>query len=710
MKTLLPILAFLFSSICIGQTTIFQTIPATGGATSSFRAPNGTTSHTSLRAHYLIPASELTALPSGVKITTVAFNLISGTNATANGNLKFYMENTTATTNTKSTTWATAITGMDSVYNGTFTVPNTTGTAQAPITLTDTFTYSGGGIFIAYEYIGSAFGTVSAVYDCNNTISGAVKIIFNATTTPGATLTGTSSWRPILTVGYANPFTNDMIVDKLELDFGHPNKIKNTTQAVVGVVRNKSSGNLTSVPVTLTITGANASINTQTIASLAPGASDTLTFSGLSLANSGMQTVKLSVPPDQFTANDSIELVQKVSCDSLSYIDNSAPYTAIGFNMGSGILAAKHTNSSTKNITINSIFANIDVNTNITGNQIQAVLLDTGGAIIDSSSIVTITSAQLGATVNFPLTGSNVITSANPDYFVGIRQYPDTVTGYFPLSSHPPSTVPTDRYYSFNLNGSAQSTAYTTLGTLGIGAILEVEKITLANSDANDSICEGESVTFTASGTTSAMYNFKNGATSLQNTASPSYSSAINSTSTITVEGSYNGCVILSNSSSITVTVTDTSVNKIDDSTATANATGSSYQWIDCNTGVAVAGATSQTFMASMSGDYKVAVTTNGCTDTSSCYSFIVPVASINENSIRGLNVFPSPAENILTLQTENVILTNITVLDVRGKLIGNYSPQKTQINLDVSTLPSGVYLLNIESEKGKEIRRFIKQ
>ena len=709
MKNLL-LLLILISSQMFGQTSIFQTIPATGGANSAFRAPNGTSLHTSLRAHYIIPASELTALPSGIDITSVAFNLISGTDAMATGNLKFYMENTTATTNTKSTTWATAITGMDSVYDGSFTVPNTTGAAQAPITLSDTFNYTGGGIFIAYEYIGSSFGTVNAIYDCNNTLASGLRVIYNATTTPGAILSSTSSWRPILTVGYANPFTNDMIVDNLTLNLGHHNQINDTNQTVVGIVRNKSSGNLTSIPVTLTITGANPSVSTQTIASLSPGSSDTLTFSGLSAAMSGMQTVKLSVPSDQFTSNDSLQLVQSISCDTLSYTDNSAPYTAIGFNMGSGILAAKHTSSSSMNTTIKAIYANIDANTNITGNQLQAVLLDTGGNILDSSAIVTISSAQLGARVVFPLTGNNLILPANPDYFIGIRQYPDTSVGYFPLSSHSPSTSPGDRYYSFNMDGSSQSVAYTTLGNLGVGALLEVERLTLANSDANDSICPGERVTFTASGASYPSYNFKNGATSLQNTASTTYVTNPTSTTTISVEAMYNSCPVFSNISTINVVIVNATANKMNDTTAMAVATGASYQWIDCGTGLAVAGETSQTFITTATGNYKVAVTQNGCSDTSSCYNLIKSYAGIDEGKIESLEVFPSPATSVLTVKTDNIQISSVVIMEVSGKIISTTSPNNRTVKLDVANLPSGIYLLQVVTEKGTEVRRFIKQ
>lgn len=693
-----------------GQAILNQSIPATLGANSTLRAPNGLTAHTTIRAHYMIYPSELTALPIGAQIVSVGFVYVNGVDTNASGNLKFYLENSTATSNTKSTTWTTAITGMDTLYDGAYSIPISTTPTTSTITLSDTFVYTGNGIQVAYDYLGSTFASVAATYDCNNSVAGDLKLVTSTSTTPGAVLTGSSSWRPGLYIGYINPFTNDMSVDALIVDAGHPNKVIDTTRTYAGIVRNKSQSTLSSIPVTLEITGANPSVTVQTIPSLAAGASQTVIFTGLSGANSGTQSVKLSVPSDQFTNNDSIVLSQSINCDTLSWADNSVPYTAIGFNTGSGILAAKHTASSGVNTSVKSIYVNIDGNTNITGNQLQAVLLDSGGAIIDSSAVVTVAASQLNTRVNMPLTGNNLITTANPEFYIGIRQYANATVGYFPISSHNPSTVPTDRYYGFGLAGGTPSAPYTTLGTLGIGAIIEVEPITLSSSVANDSICEGDAVTFTASGTSSALYNFKSSGTSVQNSASTVYTTSPTASISMTVEGEYNTCPILSNTKTTTLVVIDSSANKLTDSTATATMSGANYQWIDCGTGMAVPGATSQVFLAPVSGNYQVAVSLNGCSDTSSCYSFIVPVSSINETTIESLKIFPSPAESILTVTTDAILITNISILDIKGRVVWNTSPLNSRSTIDVSSLKSGVYLITVSTEKGKETRRFIKQ
>jgi hypothetical protein len=58
--------------------------------------------------------------------------------------------------------------------------------------------------------------------------------------------------------------------------------------------------------------------------------------------------------------------------------------------------------------------------------------------------------------------------------------------------------------------------------------------------------------------------------------------------------------------------------------TLTANQAGASYQWIDCANGdTAITGATSQSYVAILNGDYAVQVSLNSCIDTSSCINIL---------------------------------------------------------------------------------------
>jgi len=60
-------------------------------------------------------------------------------------------------------------------------------------------------------------------------------------------------------------------------------------------------------------------------------------------------------------------------------------------------------------------------------------------------------------------------------------------------------------------------------------------------------------------------------------------------------------------------------------SEVTADATGVSYQWLDCDNGNAIIpGATDQTFVAPVSGNFAVEIDENGCVDTSACEALSV--------------------------------------------------------------------------------------
>ncbi len=55
-----------------------------------------------------------------------------------------------------------------------------------------------------------------------------------------------------------------------------------------------------------------------------------------------------------------------------------------------------------------------------------------------------------------------------------------------------------------------------------------------------------------------------------------------------------------------------------------ANSTTAQYQWLDCNDNyAAINGATAQVYKASVSGNYAVEISRDGCVDTSACYSVI---------------------------------------------------------------------------------------
>ena len=82
-------------------------------------------------------------------------------------------------------------------------------------------------------------------------------------------------------------------------------------------------------------------------------------------------------------------------------------------------------------------------------------------------------------------------------------------------------------------------------------------------------------------------------------------------------------------------------------------------------------------------------------------------VNGVNEKSIVSeINIYPKPTSNTLNI---NGIIKNInySIFNLQGQSIlkGN-----TNNNIDVSTLPQGMYILNLETESGVLVNKFIKE
>lgn len=77
--------------------------------------------------------------------------------------------------------------------------------------------------------------------------------------------------------------------DQLPVPAGQPATLR-------AAIRNAGTATLSSLIATLNVTGANTATATQTIASLAVGASVLVSFSGVALPNIGSNTVTVAVP------------------------------------------------------------------------------------------------------------------------------------------------------------------------------------------------------------------------------------------------------------------------------------------------------------------------------------------------------------------------------------------------------------------------------
>jgi Secretion system C-terminal sorting domain len=156
----------------------------------------------------------------------------------------------------------------------------------------------------------------------------------------------------------------------------------------------------------------------------------------------------------------------------------------------------------------------------------------------------------------------------------------------------------------------------------------------------------------------------------------------------------------------LTVTSVDTSVT-VSALTLTATAAPATYQWLNCPSMSQITGQTNQSYTTIADGNYAVVVTQNGCTDTSSCYN--ITTVGINENSFADVvHIYPNPANDNFTIISPQSAVIEIT--NIQGQLIKTIAACSNKTNVDVSALQSGVYIVEVTTEKGIAVKKFIKE
>ena len=161
---------------------------------------------------------------------------------------------------------------------------------------------------------------------------------------------------------------------------------------------------------------------------------------------------------------------------------------------------------------------------------------------------------------------------------------------------------------------------------------------------------------------------------------------------------------------SVTVNNVDTSVMN-NNGVLTAAAMGALYQWVDCVNGFKpVAGANNQTFQADV-GTFAVIITQNACIDTSACYvaSLIVGVEGDTNDVV---SFFPNPSADNFYIDFHRAPASlSVEVVDMNGRTVKteNFKNQSLA-EVDTRWLPSGAYVVRLQTENGITAMKLIKK
>lgn len=85
------------------------------------------------------------------------------------------------------------------------------------------------------------------------------------------------------------------------------------------------------------------------------------------------------------------------------------------------------------------------------------------------------------------------------------------------------------------------------------------------------------------------------------------------------------------------------------------------------------------------------------------------PLNITDINKEHGVKVYPNPFNNHINIFSENHTIQNIQIYDLKGSLIHSEEYNINEIQINLSNLNTGVYLLKVTSEEGISINKIIK-
>ncbi len=81
---------------------------------------------------------------------------------------------------------------------------------------------------------------------------------------------------------------------------------------------------------------------------------------------------------------------------------------------------------------------------------------------------------------------------------------------------------------------------------------------------------------------------------------------------------------------------------------------------------------------------------------------------AVNDSQLDVLRVYPNPADDLLTVQTNSKSITQMQLTDLMGKIVWTSSQIEDETKIDTSHLPNGVYLLNLTGNKVNSSKKII--
>jgi len=151
----------------------------------------------------------------------------------------------------------------------------------------------------------------------------------------------------------------------------------------------------------------------------------------------------------------------------------------------------------------------------------------------------------------------------------------------------------------------------------------------------------------------------------------------------------------------------------VNDNNIKSNQQNAFYQWIDCDNNfqnVTNTLSNQRDIDIIESGNYAVIINLNSCIDTSACV-LVEYVGLENQKLVNeAIKIYPNPTKETLTITNLNSTVVEIQIIDISGKIVHQTTPNNQQININVSNLEPGLYLVRMITNNQIINRPFIKE
>ena len=158
----------------------------------------------------------------------------------------------------------------------------------------------------------------------------------------------------------------------------------------------------------------------------------------------------------------------------------------------------------------------------------------------------------------------------------------------------------------------------------------------------------------------------------------------------------------------LTINRVDTSVTQMHN-TLESMQDSAQYQWFNCNTMQAIAGATNQIYTATQNGNYACVVTYKNCTDTTACYSIIS--TAIEENVAPVLKLYPNPSTELFYLEFFRLESNGeLRIVNSTGQVVYTKSITNQQkLSIDMKHWAKGIYSIRLKTQNELLIRKIVR-